>query len=83
MGNIVKTTVTSYWLKQREEQSFHAYFSTRRGAKPVCNVDLRIAELVDMDIPGDLSKLCNTCHRTIYGFPSAFIPVEKLTEKTL
>lgn len=83
MSDSLQTTVTSYWLKQREEQSFHAYVSTKRGAKPVCGGDSRIAELVDMDIPGDRSKLCNTCHRAMYGIPTALIPVEKITEHTV
>ena len=59
MGDSLKATVTSYWLKQREEPSFHAYVSTKRGAKPVCGGDSRIAELVDMDVQPYWNALMN------------------------
>lgn len=81
--NMVMPDAMHYWLKQREQQSYHAYLSLRRGAKPVCGDESRITKLNDMDIPGDRSKLCNKCHCAMYGFPAPLVSVVKNLEKTI
>ena len=75
MTNSLKNIVTHYWLKQREQESFHAFSSVKRGSKPVCGGDSRMTDLNDMDIPGNRSKLCNKCHCAMYGFPAALASV--------
>lgn len=80
MVNNLKIITTHHWLKHRKQDSFHAFFSVIRGAKPACSDDLRITEIKEMDIPGDRSKLCNKCHRAMYGFPMELVSIKRIVE---
>lgn len=71
MPNFLTNGPGHYWLKHRIQKSFHAYTSVFDGAVSVCGDDLKIADVNEMDIPGNRSKLCNDCFRAIYGFPEA------------
>lgn len=68
---------THHWLKHSEQKYFHAYLVRLRGTDSVCGESPPIAELNDMDIPGDRSPCCKKCFTGIYGFDPYALPREK------
>lgn len=68
---------THHWLKHRSEPHFHAYLSGKRGENAMCSDGQPIAELRDMDIPGDRSLCCIKCMSALYGFTPSTAVKEK------
>lgn len=66
-----------FWLKHRDESSFHAFVKVHRGSKSLCNASDPIEDLQKMDLPGDFSPCCNKCSYVLYEYPQPIFEVTK------
>lgn len=63
----MKSVPTNHWLRHSSATYFHAYLSPRSGTPALCRRAPPIPNLMEMDIPGDRSRLCNGCFDALYG----------------
>lgn len=66
--------LTHHWLKRIGDLSFHAFESPKLGSRSLCGEWVLLDSIRDLQIPGDRSVCCVSCHVRLYGFP---LPVSK------
>lgn len=70
----LERVLTHHWLKLSGDKSFHAFLSIQAGSRSICGVSLVRESIRDVvQIPGERSVCCVSCHRQLYGFPKSVL----------
>lgn len=64
---ICNTVLSNFWLKNDENEVFHAFLKTLPGSPSVCGNGIELNSLESINIPHNRSKCCIVCVDALYG----------------